>query len=538
VFNNGDGPEPITTRSNVAGEFQLKGFPNGPLYVFADKEGWRFTGLRANAGAQDVVLVMLRAGERVSQAPAPTVPDAAEEEKAARDLLELLWEKSSSEGAQRRRVLIKLAKVDRQSARQRAQENNIDLDNPLDRDRLRGIAVENLDAALGLIAKQKSLGYYLLKDLANRFAISAPEKATRCAEAAVLQARSLGQPHRAIGLAEMGALTARLGNEESGRKLVLEAAEMAAQWTPSAQFDRARGIVAAALARFDLPRALALLENVGQDARDRGLANVAASLDDVQQAESLLKDVGSSYARQARWRLAYRIAAARPAEAVALIEKAPVETAPAERGYGIDEDTRAIAFGWLATQIAPSDATLAHRLIDRAFATYLLPDVQVDRFCGARAVQPALLAVQAQQAGYPDMESVVWRVLATRATTPRGESPAAAHESQAITALWLALVDRSVAQQILAAVEPNSDVIGTRDIVQGRREWLRAWALVDPQHAVELARRELEAAKDDVAKRLTLRAIDDLIDLWTTPADNRLSYLVTPYEYLSPVQEY
>ncbi len=66
VFNSGDGIAPMETRSDGSGRFRLQGFRKGPVFVFAEKEGYRFAGLRTNSGAADAALKMLKTTE-----PAP-----------------------------------------------------------------------------------------------------------------------------------------------------------------------------------------------------------------------------------------------------------------------------------------------------------------------------------------------------------------------------------------------------------------------------------------------------------------------------------
>ena len=166
---------------------------------------------------------------------------------------------------------------------------------------------------------------------------------------------------------------------------------------------------------------------------------MATELDDLAKAESVLKNVEPWCAGRARVRLAYRIAATRPAEAIRLVENIPADN-------GREDLTKAGAFGWLATVIAAKDPKLAHVLIDRAFAIYLHPAEQVRHFGGWWVPQSAFSAYQARAAGYPDMESAIYRVLAARPTTKDTWSPVAVHESTVGMALFLALVDRSVAR--------------------------------------------------------------------------------------------
>ena len=45
VFNSGDGNQRVETMSDAAGRFVLKGVPDGRIFLFAEKPGYRFTGM-------------------------------------------------------------------------------------------------------------------------------------------------------------------------------------------------------------------------------------------------------------------------------------------------------------------------------------------------------------------------------------------------------------------------------------------------------------------------------------------------------------
>ena len=53
VFNRGDAPEAVTTRTDAGGKFRLDGLFVGGKYVFARKDGYRFTGVRVERDSDD-----------------------------------------------------------------------------------------------------------------------------------------------------------------------------------------------------------------------------------------------------------------------------------------------------------------------------------------------------------------------------------------------------------------------------------------------------------------------------------------------------
>ena len=69
VFNAGDAPRLLTATTDAEGRFRLEGFRAGPAFVFAEKDGYRFTGVRTEAGAERLVIRLLCEAE-------PTTPQS------------------------------------------------------------------------------------------------------------------------------------------------------------------------------------------------------------------------------------------------------------------------------------------------------------------------------------------------------------------------------------------------------------------------------------------------------------------------------
>jgi protocatechuate 3,4-dioxygenase beta subunit len=511
VFNSGDAPEPIETRSDTAGTFSLKGLHKGPVYVSAEKNGYRFTGLKTNSGAGDAVLKLLRPDEPPPKwSPPPVATNEDEQkEKAARRVLELL--STANDQYVKRRALEQRAALEfKRAKKDKKQPTATNANAPAQPKKgdIYNVAEEDVEDALSMLPQNQGQAYRQLKDLAEHFAASDREKALRFTAEAIVRARGLDDPERVQALAELGALASRLGNKEGGAKLVREAADMAAKWVLNEQREWQMTALAKTIAKVDLPAALDMAKKINKNRRGSCLADIAMGLDDISKAESVLDGIDGWYAGRARGRLAFRIAAAKPAEAVRLVEGIPLDS-------GREDLTRAAAFGWLATAIAAKDPKLAHSLIDRAFAIELHPKDPTQYLAGERAALPALLAVHARMSGYTDMESVICRVLATRVTMKNTWSPVAVQESAVASALFLALVDRPLAKEMLQAVEPNSDALGSGCCGIGIRDWLKAWALVDPLRAAEMVERQLAAAKDENAKRLMWYTSQQMIELWS-----------------------
>jgi hypothetical protein len=546
VFNRGDGPELAECQSDPAGRFHLAGLHYGPVYIFAEKEGYRFTRLRATAGTAAATLTMLRRDEPLPQQPRAESVPPQEQRRLARELLVKLWTVRTEDTGvslasymaeidpqQGRKWLVELWHARTQRTATSLVSTMADIDTELARKwsaeaggkydcLLRWMAAEklaetDLDEVMTMPAQQDDRGYSWFKRLADHFAASDTAKARRLAEEAAVRARAIRPPGNMTALAEVGVLLIHLGNAEAGRKLLGEAAEAAAKLSaPDAHVSTLRE-VATALAPYNLDRALKLTDRIS----DRGERNLArarlAAACDTRDADRLLpvlKDMDAFYGDRARFRLAYRVAATRPRDAMRIVESMP--SSPA---FGFADETHAQALRWMAEATAPRDKADAYKLVDQAFAVYL----GASELYGRRATQTAALAVVAGRIGYPDMESVVSRVLACRATMKNEFAPASVVESSAVMAMLLAIVDPATAAEVLRSLEPQANLIGSGYTGVGGDVRLKAWAVADPKHAMELADRELAKAKGNPG--WDGGALIELLDLWTMPRDRRFRYV-------------
>ncbi len=366
VFNCGDAPAPLETRSDDAGKFRLAGLRKGTVYVSAEKDGYRFSGVRTSCSATDAVVTMLRSDQPPPKwsAPPPPANEAEQRQIAARKVLELLATAKDQYIKERARAQLTALDAGQKAKSERPPAAKSSPPAPPKKNDIYSVAEEDVDEALSMVPQDQNQAYQQLKSLAEHFAGSDREKALRFVAEATVRARNLDDPRRVLTLAELGALASRLGNNQGGAKLAREAADMAGKWVLTEQREWQLASLAKTIAPVDLASALDLAKKIRKERRSSCLADVAMALDDVTKAESVLKEVDGWNAGRARGRLAFRIAAAQPAEAIRLVENIPSD-------YGREELTKAAAFGWLATAIAPKDPKLAHRLIDRAFAIRL-----------------------------------------------------------------------------------------------------------------------------------------------------------------------
>jgi len=544
VFNSGDAPQPLEGKTDVAGRYRLEGFYPGPVYVFAEKEGCRFTGVRTMAGAGGVTLKMLRSDEALPRQPQRLpAPSFAEQQKMARTLLEKLW--AAGEHRQMGIAIAAMARLDRDLALKWSAELGGTSDAMVRITAAVAIADTDPEGALSLLAQAGEAGFFELMRLAEKYASSDPAKANRFVAEAALQGRKMNQPMRAACLARAGGLAVQLGNRESGRKLVEEAAGMIAGIPQPNARAIVRGAVVQGMAAYDPDRALRFLEtSAGQSDRDgaragpeedRARANIAVAvcLDDLKTALAIVQGPPRTvYTRFIKLRIAYRLAPSRPADALRVVENIEERESP----YG---PMKVQAYGWLATAVAPRDKALACSLIDRGLALSL-EKRSGERSLGAtdtNALQAALLAVQASQIGYPDMESVTHRVLAARPTGRREASATTVLYASATMASILALADPEAARHILQGIEARGGPSAFGDPRTIKDRWFKAWILADPRHAMELADQEIAAGKGKPSGDIARSGLPEMADILTIRPPERLKYLIRNIGLWSPGEE-
>ena len=204
-------------------------------------------------------------------------------------------------------------------------------------------------------------------------------------------------------------------------KLIDEGGRDAAQLPVVNRASFYRGLVSGILAPYDVELALALVELIKTENQEgpRHRARIAAAIakTDTKRAVKLVETVGGNayFHEMARTAIAYQIGRNHPDDAIRII-----------RDMKRDPGTiwQAEAFGWLAVALAPRDRARANGLIDQALAMMIFERDWASRsaWSGGEMAGAAHVALCARRIGYPDMESVVMRVIAARPTDSRNAS--------------------------------------------------------------------------------------------------------------------
>jgi protocatechuate 3,4-dioxygenase beta subunit len=537
VFNSGDAPKVLSTSTDAAGRFTLKGFRLGPVYVFAEKDGYRFAAVSTQANSTGVKLRLLHNDKAVPPwKPARPPASPAEEQKVARRLLERLW---TAPGGKSRWAIEYMARIETQQAMKWSNELGGGNNGLVRKIAAEQIAESDAEEALSLLSQCGDRdAYFSLTSLAERFAACDREKAQRFAEEAIQRARRLDQPDRAWALAGTSQVVARLGNVAAGKKLAEEAAVAAAKMGTDERQTYYRGLVATALAPHDLAAAMRLVQP-GTDVyasgrsneKERALARLATVIA-VQNLDKALQIVGrldknSTQRDNTRMQIAYNLAPTRPQDALRVIEGMDA--------YGATK-IKAEAYGWMATAVASRNPQLARSLIEKGMAVYWQ---RADEFrswsnYGGRSGFAAFLTVQAKEIGYPELGLLVNRVLAMRPVSDSWSSPQDIRQTSILTARLLALVDPHSAKQMLLTAAPSDQTPGGVRAALEDRALLSAWALADLDHAARLIESWIEMCKEG---NVWLDSVNKAMDVLTTPPAERARCMLRFEGYWFPGED-
>jgi hypothetical protein len=491
VFQSGDGPERTTTRTHADGRFKLEGFREGPVFLLARREGFRYFGRLIKPGEEEVVVRMIKIGER----PAPelhTLPEPIRREEAqalTRRLVQPCWDaavaQKDREAASRTLViladgdpLLVLRRLETEDVASRVEPIQFfailalarsdparaeELAESIDPLISRGLAFWTVADALPSAARDHKLAL-LARAAAQAKATEAPVTVARIARSL----NGLGEKEKARAL-----VAAYLGDGKVDPRLRLD-----------------RGLW---LARLDATAALGIARELAANNRqevNQILWNVALGLaeDNPAEAERVLRLVPQGKGRS--WMhpvLAWKMALSDPARARRLADES-------QRYHDSPQTYLYLACGLKGRDPAAAEAAFWEGIkgIDR------LLDEGAQRFAMKIRGGPAALMPLVEQIDPTLVSEVFWRALAARA--PLANPRALSDGSLSELVQFLAWYDREVA----AALFESDRVLREQsaDPVLARRvpDFL-SWLLWNPPAAVEWLER-LRATSDEDAKAI------------------------------------
>jgi hypothetical protein len=524
VFNRGDAPEPVTKTTDSQGRFRLDGMLPGTRFVFVRKDGYRFTGVKNEGNTEGITITLLKTTEPPPAWKPGQTATLEEQRDFAKQILIRIWQKygSNADNNGAFSCIRAMAEIDPDHAMQWSAEKDHRYDDDVRFAEARKLAETDAERALGLLTqKPDHWSQSALQNLVDRFAETDPKKSLRFAEEAVVRARGLNQPDRALAMARAGAVLVKLGGADVGRKLIEEAARDAVGLPLVNHASYYRGLVSGILAPYDVDRALALIKPIKTEHQEgpRNLARIAAAIatTDTKRAVEIVETVGGNafFHEIARTAIAYRIGRDHPDEAIKIIEDMKRDPATI---------WQAEAFGWLAVALAPRDRARAYSLIDRAL------DMMIDQqdwawrsaSSGGEMAGAAHVALCARRIGYPDMESVVMRVIAARRSRGRDASSERTRlvHAIAVSTVSLALVDPDAARTVLEQIEARAGFDPATEW-STCEPWLVAWSLVDLEKAQAVFESTLKSLDQRKEVNLWGTGLFETVKVLTAPPDRR-----------------
>ncbi|HVX12915.1 MAG TPA: carboxypeptidase-like regulatory domain-containing protein [Pirellulales bacterium] len=513
VFNSGDGHERIEARSKGGGKFLLPDVPKGGVFLFAEKPGYRFTGVRLPADQAEATFVLASLDEPAE--PKVTLPPLLspdEEYALARSVLDPWLERLAKSGApeQKTRGFSSLARVNGVEALQRL-DGLVGVDQPA-RDSLREFAILSVvshrgrtswDEVRAMIEAgddeyHKATELIQASDEMDGGEMDESEQARRLEwlEAAVPHARNVADPTRRVRvLASVAERLFAVGEVARGRQLFTEAENDAKSLFADAEAQYAFLHLALAAAHDDAERAMDWLAKAGTFLRRHG-GRVAAGLlpDHPRRAADAWKLVTEAM-RKDRGRIGSEgTAATEFCYRLAKVDLPLAEQAAADAQEAVEERFRAKgaisvrARGAIILALAETQPGEARRLL-AALVRDELPRLPIGEswllpWDSAPAIAAWLLPV-AERVD-PDLcGELFWRSLALRLPRPgRNSLNDQAERADIELAELLSRYDRDIPRALLAPSATYASALGAVQVqasVAGRI--LLAAAHVDPRWA-------------------------------------------------------
>lgn len=559
VLNSGDAAHRLVAATDAEGRFALSGLYEGPAYLLARKPGYRAAGWRGAAGGDSIEIVLLSSDEPRRQVALAKIEDAdrfATGQKLARRLLVDLWAlrerfddnphnqarsgrgRRASSGSQSdtaARLAKLMARIDLAQALSWSAAEAGRLDEVVRVEAVAGDFENDVDRALMLLAGLKTpAARSALLDMARReITAGKRESAIRLLEAALDTAPMANAASPAADVAsaqaEIAPLAIQAGAANWGEKLLFAAAD-AAEKLDAQIAPQARGEAVVALAPVDPDRALRLLKTFDPQMNYDYAPRAIAALEprNTNRAREFLNLLQSGVfqswmaADGARTPVAYQLAARDLNAAMQVVAEMN------EQDASIKADT----LGLMALAVAPRDRTQANALVDQALDLLLDAPGFYTTSYGGRPVDGARVALVAKKFGYPDLPSVIDRVLALRSTA-RGMSTAARRAETTVNlAKALALVDPATSRELLNSCEADARFLGDSENSPysvrrvGRGDWLQAWAMVDFGEAERRSAEELARLRTQAKIETASIALLPLLELLVVPPSERTRFVI------------
>lgn len=469
VFNSGDAQVRIEATSKGGGKFLLTDVPKGSVFLFAEKPGYRFTGVRLAADRAEGTLTLTSLAEPAEpKATLPPLLSPDEEYALARTVLDPWLERLEKSGTpeQRIRGFSSLIQINGLEAVRRL-DWLVGVDKPL-RDLYRDSAVLSVIAHHGgtswddvrAIIEAGDDAYHKAAELIQATReMQGGERATQLEwlESAVPHARKVADPTRRVRvLASVAERLFAVGEVARARQIFVEAENEAKPLFPDIAAQYAYILLAQAAAHDDAEHAIGWLAKAEGYLKIHG-GRVAAGLlpDHPQQAVDVWQRVAEAlHQNRARASGGYEYrAAAEFCYRLALVDRALAEQVAAATDEAI---LRIRAKGTMVLALAETQPAEARRLL-AALVREELPQLTIEEnWLLPQQSAPAIAAwlLPVAERVDPDLcGELFWRSLALRLPRPsRNTLNDQAEWADIELAKLLARYDRDVARALLESL--------------------------------------------------------------------------------------
>ena len=522
VYAAGKSYDLARTTTNSSGKFELNDLASDVRYIFTDLKGYRFSGARVSVRPIEVTL------RKLDEAPKGIRPsresDREIQSETAKGLLKLAWRLTTDQRNELRIAILEaMAKIDEPEAKEMSIQAGPKLVARLNEIKAEQLFESDPEQAIELLRLlRKWTAIYRSIEFAKRLAESDSDNAQASAKIFLEFAHELAKDNSKY-FPQLATVHTLLGEHDEAKKLIeAVTSKLDVDAVTENQLGQATNL-AISLAPYDFEKAQAYAKATGSAySKTEALANVALAILQTDREKSLAeieKLSGDNNAPNIRDRARYRAAYLLIEEDLDLAIKLVYECE--------ESVNRAQALGRLAVEVAKTDQSKAWKMIDDAMAIYRGNSDVARSWVNYGGAGPfvAAIAYQAKSIGYPDMEGVVWQVVAAcRANGVKGQQRMSATIA---TARLLALVDKLAARDLLGSIAGGTDQIpGENGSLFLYGQWLQAWLVIHFGKGTGLIREELEDLKEAGKEDPLRRGYGDVFGLLVAAPEDRFKLLM------------
>jgi len=526
VFQSGDGPAATETVTDAEGRFELGGFVAGPVWLFAEKTGYRFQ------GSATPERIELRRLDEPPAGPTGTLPPLPRgEELAVVRALYAELEREARESGNRGALLRPLGLRSLYDPLGVLDElKTSPLPQAWFRDSLRRKVANTLlrsdvEEALAVAATMEGASWRCrsLLDAAAILWEEREEERREILAEALVEARAIEDPSsRLIKLSRVAGGFADVEDHDAARSILAEALELAEELPPVDLDAFVPGYCAVELAAYDLETALALVAEIPDRLEAdpaRHLASIAHELADRDPAaaERVLARVKHWNQERILPRVVHRMAPVDlpRARRLARTIESPYLRAHAEAGIAL----ALVDAGGDAAGVAPELLESAYAQLEaKACSGEHVGSGSSNAACVAAALLPIV-----ERAAPERLPEFFWRSLAMRPPWPEPRLGTEGLGRDATLALLLARYDRGVARRLLDRHLERLHELTTRG--GELRLLFPAVAAIDPREGAELLRRA-QASEREELRRVAKEARYSVAGLLARAGGERSKYAV------------